>query len=202
MDQETRTDRMQAAGLDENGIALSRRDRVDLLRNRSLHDRAFEGLARHPFAQAHVKFCPRLRIRDEPHFRFRLAAELLCDGGGRVHLDREIVRRIEYLNEQRETVGKRQTPAEDFLPAVSPQLVQRHPGKRSAGNHRLRVLHVHDFPCLAESNIRRRQRASVDDLHRAPSPEAFHVERIESDYFHGGNVSQQGGVGELFGVPI
>ncbi len=74
------------------------------------------------------------------------AAELRRKTHRRMHLDREIIARIQHLDQDRETRMHAITVAEQFRLPRSPQFMQRFARQRPLIDDRLLILAVHDFP--------------------------------------------------------
>jgi hypothetical protein len=89
MNEKSSTDGMESTGFDEKRIAIFRGDGVHKFRDRAVGDGLLEAFAGSAAFEADVEFGPRQGIGDEPHFGFRFAAELFCDGCGWVDLNGE-----------------------------------------------------------------------------------------------------------------
>ena len=152
--------------------------------DRAIGDRGFERLAGHAVFEADIKFCARIAIGDEPHFRFRFAVQRCGKRDWRMHLDREVVAGIEYFDEDRKARVLRVAAAENFLAVMSPKFVQAFAGEGSAFDDGLFLLAVDDFPCLTIGIGCVGKLAAVDALEFASAPDALHVEGGEGDRIH------------------
>ena len=184
VNQESRTDRMEAAGGDEDRITGRGAHRMHAIGNRAIGDRGFERLTGHAVFEADIKFRAGIAIGDEPHFRFRFAVQRCGKRDWRMHLDREVVARVEDLDEDRKAWVLRVAAAENFFAVVGPKFVQTFAGEGSAFNDRLLLLTVDDFPCLAIGIGFIGKLTAVDALEFASAPDALHVEGGESDRIH------------------
>jgi hypothetical protein len=72
----------------------------------------------------------------------------------------------------------------DFVAVLGPQLVQVLSGKGAICDNALRFFSIDNFPSFTDGLIAR-QRAAESRGEFSPAPDAFHVERLESDRFHG-----------------
>jgi len=184
VNQESRTDRMEAAGGDEDRITGRGTHRMHAIGNRTIGDRRFERLTGHAVFESDIKFSARVAIGDVPHFCFRFTVQRCGKRDWRMHLDREVVARVEDLDEDRKARVLRVAVAENFLAVVGPKFVQAFADEGSAFNDRLLLLTVDDFPCLAIGIGFVRKLTAVDALEFASAPDALHVEGGESDWIH------------------
>ena len=189
VDEETGADGVEAAGLDEDGLAFLRGDGVDLVGDRALGDGLFKGLSGHSFFQADVKFRPRLAVGDVPHLGLRFATEFFSNIRRWVNLDGEVVGAIENLDKEGETVGVREVFSKNFLSVFGPEMVQGFSGKLAGGDDGLGILAINDLPCFAERCGGVGECAVVCFLKLASSPDAGHVDRLEGDGLHGCQVT-------------
>ncbi len=75
VNQESRADRMEAAGGDEDRITGRGAHRMHAVGDRAICDCDFERLTGHAVFESDIKFCAGIAIGDEPHFRFRFAVQ-------------------------------------------------------------------------------------------------------------------------------
>ena len=134
VNQESRTDRMEAARGDEDRITGRGAHRMHAIGNRAIGDRGFERLTGHAVFESDIKFRAGIAIGDEPHFRFRFAVQRCGKRDWRMHLDGKIVARVEDLDEDRKARVLRVAAAENFFAVVGPKFVQAFAGEGSAFN--------------------------------------------------------------------
>ncbi len=70
VNQESRADRMEAAGGDEDRITGRWAHRMHAIGDRAIRDRGFERLTGHAVFESDIKFSAFVAIGDEPHFCF------------------------------------------------------------------------------------------------------------------------------------
>ncbi len=146
MDEQARADGMESAGGNENGFAGLRFDRMDEVGGGSIGDGLLEIGAGDTFLQSDVKFRTWIAIGDEPHFGFRLAAEMGREFRRRVDLEGKVIPGIEDFDEDGETVVFGKIVAENFVALIFPEIVKGGAGVGALVGDGLGILPINDFP--------------------------------------------------------
>src|ERR1019366_7900639 len=109
---------------------------------------------------------------DVPHLGFGFTADSGGLGSGGMDLKRELLLRIQYLDEQREAVAARAGPAQDFGRVLLHQPAQVLARERPVRNDADVTRTVADFPRFPDRQARR-QRFVVKPLQLASAPDAL-----------------------------
>ena len=151
-DQDAFSDRMKRTGLNKQCIAFMYFDRIQHFQQRirtdALGELFFGDLLPEPVVQIRTRF----RIQHIPHLRFPVLSFVLQGiAVRRMHLNAEIVFRIDELRQDGEFAESAAVCAEYFHAVFINELFQCSAGMQSFRNDRRSVRMTGQFPCLRQN---------------------------------------------------